>query len=94
MDYDLAAFLVLAMAILAIGLVLGRRSRIIPQSLMMLALLLRIVGCLARYEVLMRFYGGVGDASGYYGTGLRMAERFWSGDLTLLSPNTWLAGRP
>jgi hypothetical protein len=65
------------------------RSRL-PRALKLLviaALGLRVVGSFARLTVLEELYGGGGDATGYFGHGLRFAEAVWQGDLA-----AWGAG--
>lgn len=41
---------------------------------------LRVLGALARYEVLFQAYRGVGDAHMYYVTGLGVADGIWTGE--------------
>ncbi len=91
--YDFLGFILVAMAALIIsGWMANRRSAIFPASLLIGGVALRIVGSTARYEVLHRFYRGVGDAPGYYRDGLARAQQLWSLDLTPLSFDSWFTG--
>lgn len=93
MTYELLGFLVLAVLVLGIGWTFSARGRSpFPQRLVVAAICLRIVGSIARYEILMRYYDGVGDAGGYYGSGVRFADRLWSFDLSVLGWSQWFGG--
>ncbi len=81
-----ATFLPLAILCLVMSVPIGRRiggyaGRIFPW-----AVLARIVGSVARYEVLERFYNGVGDAKRYFGHGMLHAAEIRAGDFSFLVP--------
>jgi hypothetical protein len=67
----------------------GRYSRPAAQ-LLVLAIVLRIVGSTVRYEILMQFYRGVGDARVYYQSGLAIARDLWSLDAAIFAPEFWM----
>ncbi len=46
------------------------------------ALFLKLLGSVVRHFVAFTVYGGVADAAGYHEWGVRIAERFHSGDFT------------
>lgn len=60
--------------------------------LLWFAFLARIVGSLARHQVLESAYFGVGDASGYYRRGVAYAELLWALDLSFLN-DPWFGNR-
>ncbi|MGD8331263.1 MAG: hypothetical protein PVJ49_17665 [Acidobacteriota bacterium] len=83
-------------AALAIGFgpkLLARHGKPFPSSLVRWAIIARVVGSTLRYEILQRFYAGIGDASGYYASGVGFANRLWRGDLVPLAPGYWFGGR-
>lgn len=91
--YDQLAFLFLSAAALAIAAGIGKRGiGGLPANLLLLGVLFRVVGATARYEILFRFYGGLGDAVRYYHEGLDLAREVWSGQLSPFSPDYWVAG--
>lgn len=93
-DYNILGFiLVSVVALLGFGGVISQMRHPFPLRLVLLAIVARIVGSTARYEVLYRFYGGVGDAVGYYGDGVAFADRLWAGDLSVFSWEQWFGGR-
>jgi hypothetical protein len=65
--------LISGLALVAAAAWAHRPGAWIPAKLLLAAVSLRILGGLARHEVLFAFYHGVGDATGYYGDGLRIA---------------------
>lgn len=92
MGYNEAAFLILAALALAGGAAAGGRvATWIPPRLLLAAVALRIVGATARYEILWRFYDGVGDAVGYYWNGLRLSGVILNNPFVLVTPGFWLA---
>jgi hypothetical protein len=44
------------------------------------ALILKLAASLARHFVAFTVYAGVADAAGYHADGIRLSERFWSGN--------------
>lgn len=93
MDYNFLGFLlVVAFAFLVTAVLASHPRQPFPVRLLMLAVLARVIGSFARYEVLFQFYGGVGDATGYYGSGLRFAERLWRLDLSVFGYDQWFGG--
>ncbi len=90
--YDWIGYIAWSLLALAAGAALGRRFRPAATRLLVAAAVLRIVGSLVRYEVLMRFYQGIGDATGYYGRGWTLAKRFWTFDLPVFSASFWIEG--
>jgi hypothetical protein len=97
--FDLAAN-DLGVAIL-IALVVGACIVIVqsplPKSvrvLLVIALVLRVLGAISRYVVIMSFYGGVGDAVGYYIRGVYFSEFFLNLDWTPITDSQhWWGGR-
>lgn len=90
MNYDLLAFLVIGAAGLAVAAAVdARRLAPFPRRLFLLAVALRVVGSVARYEVQQRSYGGSGDAATYYDWGLRFATALWNGESPVW-PEHWL----
>ena len=93
LSYNVLGFaLISALALVAAALLSRRPDFPFPQRLFVGAVLLRIVGSTLRYEVLQRYYDGIGDASGYYATGLILARQIWQFDFDLLTPDHWLGG--
>jgi len=93
LDYGIVGFVLLAIVSVWVGALLVAQRRIpVPARLLMLAVVLRIVGSLIRYSILMNFYGGVGDALGYYGDGIRFARRLWDLDLSVFGFEQWFGG--
>jgi len=91
MTYESVAFVGLSVvALLAALMVLPAVRSWCPPFLLLGAVAARIAGAAARYETLFRYYDGVGDATGYYRTGLLLAHDTWAGDLSLLEPGFWL----
>ncbi|MBX3466791.1 MAG: hypothetical protein KF878_07830 [Planctomycetes bacterium] len=85
-EYELLAFLaVLSAAALVVAWV-GRRLDPALARLLWLALALRVVGSCLRYWVLFNVYRGVGDATGYYGNGVRIAARLRELDFSFIDP--------
>ena len=90
MTYEVVGFLIVALlAVVFLPPLLGRAGLPVSVGLIRAAICLRVVGSLARYWVLYGIYGGVGDATGYYGRGLRFANRLWAGDLSVFSARQW-----
>ncbi len=93
MTYNILAFLMLSILALVLAGAAGRRIRWVSPRLLMAAVLLRIVGSTARYEVMERFYRGVGDAVDYYRNGLGFAEHVWAFDSASYHPMSGSRGR-
>lgn len=93
MTYNALGFLVVSILSLLGGLVLSRMpfNRFHPR-LILLAIFARLVGSLARYDLMRFFYGGISDAARYYGVGLQHARAIWSFDLSFLTPDFWFSG--
>jgi hypothetical protein len=88
--YNWLGFVLWSAMAIAVANALGRRYSAAAARLLVLAIILRVVGSLLRYEVLMQFYRGVGDARVYYSTGWAMARDLWSLQAPLLSPEFWM----
>lgn len=89
MDYNEIGFGLVAALTLFGGAVLvrdPRRLAFLPK-LVMAAIALRILGAFLRYEVVFRFYGGVGDAVRYFDDG-----RVLAGALSPFTPAYWVSG--
>jgi len=87
---DLGLLAVLAFVFLLVTLVGLSRMPLPLKTVIIAAILLRVVGAVARYFVLYDLYGGQGDAGLYYSWGLRYAERFWDFDFSpLVDPAQW-----
>jgi hypothetical protein len=95
--YSWAAFMVLAtVAWLATALWVQRHSEWgrWTRRLILIAVVLRVIGAAARYEVFFRFYDGGGDAVGYYVVGLTYAKSFWNLDFAIvLDRSLWWVGQ-
>jgi hypothetical protein len=89
--YNILGFLLVSAVALAVATALAAKSWA-PTRLVILAVALRIFGSTVRYEILFRFYDGLGDAVRYYQEGLNLARKalggiassplsaaFWSG---------------
>ncbi len=93
MDYDLVGFLLIGAIVLIVAATVSARPGFpFPQRLFMAAIVLRLIGSTARYEVLHRLYDGVGDASGYYKVGWALAQRVWQLDFSVLAAEQWFGG--
>lgn len=88
--YNWIGYALWSLLALAVGLSFSRRLRPTAARLLVAGVALRIVGSLARYEVLMGFYDGIGDATGYYGRGWQIAKLIWTFDVPLTSPAFWI----
>ncbi len=73
---DLLSLLLVLALTMSIAAVVGmsRLPRTI-KALVVIALALRVAGAFARYRILFGFYTGTGDAAGYFGKGLRLADQ-------------------
>ncbi len=89
MTYNFVGFALLSVLAFLFVPVLVKQWLRIPQAILLGAIAVRALGSLIRYEVLYRFYGGVGDAVAYYFEGLEVARRLWRFDLGPLSPLYW-----
>jgi hypothetical protein len=89
-SFEFAAFLILSALTLIVGAVLGQRlGTWFPPRLLLIALGFRIVGSTVRYEVLRRFYGGLGDAVVYYYDGLEKAGLLTAPGQSFLTLDFW-----
>jgi hypothetical protein len=88
--YDLLAFATLAfLALAAAPIVAGRPGSWLPTKVLLAAVALRVFGSIARYEVLYRFYDGLGDAVAYFQKGLDIAPQLLEQPALLFSPRFW-----
>ncbi len=69
-------------------------SSAFSTRLFVLVVALRIVGSAARYEILVGYYFGAGDATRYYLVGLDLAQRVWDFDLWFFSFREWFPDGP
>ncbi len=83
---NLATFLPFAVLCLLGGTLVGRAIGGSVGRLLPWALVARLLGSVARYEVLERFYSGVGDAKRYFGYGMIHAADLRSLDFSFLAP--------
>lgn len=91
--YNILGFILFsALSIYGASLFASRAGHIYPPRLIYVAVGLRIFGATARYEVLERFYHGVGDAGLYFAKGWEIARMAWRLDLPLFSPWFWTEG--
>ena len=85
---------VLAFMLGVAGLVALSRLPAALKLLIYTALALRVVGSWLRYTILFEFYGGSGDARGYYARGLEYADRFVQLDFSpFFDPSLWFRGQ-
>lgn len=90
MGYDFLAFAALAfVALAATAIAAGRPGSWIPARLLLAAVALRVFGSTARYEVLERFYDGLGDAVKYFHDGLDISAQLLEQPGLLFSPRFW-----
>ena len=83
----LTMVLLVTVGVVAFRLRTPRDGSWLPQ-LVLGAYVVKLMGSAARYSVLVYTYAGVGDATGYHGRGLRLAE-VWS---TFTIPTSGLTG--
>lgn len=83
---DLLTFLPFAVLSVFGGSVIGRALGGAVGRLLPWAVVARLLGSVARYEVLERFYSGVGDAKRYFGYGVIHAASLRSLDFSFLAP--------
>lgn len=74
--------------LIALGVRVSRLSDDLKR-LIAIGLALRVVGALLRYEVLFRFYGGIGDAVGYFHTGVRYSSALYRLDPSIFASTEW-----
>jgi len=87
---ELGLLLMLAFVFLLCMLVGVSRIRQPLKGILVAAILLRVIGSLARHYVLYEVYGGNGDAGLYYRWGLRYADQFWELDFSpFFDPDQW-----
>ncbi len=90
MGYNFIGFLLLSFLALIAARAMGNRpGRWYPAKLLLAAVALRIVGSTARYEILFRFYDGLGDAVRYYHEGLDVARLILDGRVSPFSLDFW-----
>jgi hypothetical protein len=87
--YNLLGFLLLSVLALGVTAAASNRSWV-PAKLLLLAVVLRIIGSMARYAILFRFYNGLGDAVRYYNEGLDLARGLWGFGTSILSLSYWI----
>ncbi len=84
---DFRIYLIWAAALAVVAVVLGIKyatGRRALWGVVALGLVLKMVGSLARYEVIFRAYDGSADAPGYYERGLAIAQSLWHFDTSPL----------
>lgn len=64
-----------------------------PQPLILLGVVVRILGSMVYYEVIMSQYQGAADAFSYYRNGLALADLIWQGDFGGFLDNVFSGGR-
>lgn len=84
--------LVLALGGLAVALAASWTTLRPIGRLVLLGFALRVFGSLARHQVIFGFYGGLGDAAGYFHEGMEIAHRIWSLDFSFLGEMAALRG--
>lgn len=82
--YNLLGFVLLGVLALGLAKAAGGRTWV-PARLLLLGVALRILGSTARYEILFRFYNGLGDAVRYYHEGLELLRGGLGAPLVSLS---------
>lgn len=93
MSYNIFGFLILSFLALAAALVLSRRAvKWLPETLLLTAVVFRMIGSTLRYEVLFRFYQGTGDAVRYFEDGRMIAEMIRFLEWPFLSFHFWFGG--
>ncbi len=89
-DYNEIGFLLLATLFVAIATNLsGRAHGNLGRKLILWAVLLRVVGSVVRYEMIFRFYDGLGDAVRYYREGLALADGIWGLTINPFTLDYW-----
>lgn len=93
MGYDEFAFALVSLLALGAALAFASRGdRWYPPRLLLAAVALRIVGSMARYEVIFRLYNGLGDAVRYYNDGLVLTHLIWKLQVSPFSFYFWIPG--
>ena len=87
--YDWIGLALVTVAVAAAGSSFSRRMRPAAAKIFTAAVALRVLGGLARYQVLESFYAGVGDATGYFGRGWTIAKRLWTFSVPWTKPDFW-----
>ena len=93
MTYEWPGYFIVFM--LGFFFLMGPVSYLFPprfRNILLLALIFRFIGSLARHWVVYGFYEG-GDAISYYNYGLQYAESIWSMDFSFLDPSNWRYNR-
>lgn len=83
---SVVTLLPLVLVALVLALVVGRRLGGMLGRLLPLAVVVRFLGSTARYEVIERFYNGVGDSKRYFAYGAIHARDIARGDFSFLAP--------
>ena len=88
--YDILGFVVLTILALVFAQMRGNRGGVwyLP-SILVLGVFLRALGSTVRYEIIIRVYGGTGDARSYYYDGQHLSSRTGG----LLTLDYWFDGR-
>lgn len=93
MNWEILGFIVIAATFLGVGSALAySRFNPFPPWLVILAIALRLVGALARFDMIRLFYGGVADAQRYYNLGTTIARQVWNLDPYIFSYAFWFGG--
>lgn len=73
---------VFAIVLLCLTFAATSRAARVVRNLLLVAILLRVAGAVARHVVIYQFYNGVADAGVYFNYGLQYADRFLGGDFS------------
>lgn len=90
MTYELFGMALLATLTLVVGYAFASSSRNpFPPSLLLTAIVLRIVGSTIRFDMIRLYYGSLADAQRYFNTARVFAGRIWSGEPLMFSYEYW-----
>jgi hypothetical protein len=78
----LLAALMIALSLPAIRRQARREGNWRLANLILFALIAKLCGAMAREFVAFEIYGGVADAAGYHGWGIKISNQFWSGEFS------------
>ena len=79
-----ATFFPFAILCVIASVFVGRRLGGVIGRLLPVAMVARVIGSTARFEVLQGFYDGVGDAKRYFGYGMLHTSEIWAFDFGFL----------
>jgi len=84
------SFVLVAMAALGVSAGLGSSPRLrVIGHLLLLGVVMRIVGVLARHSMIFDLYGGGSDAVGYFNSGAAIAKQFRALDFSVIGSDYW-----